>query len=562
MSLKTAIRRMLICVLMVAALASVAMLSVSAAEKPGHEAMHWFINAEKIDEILAGKAGEETTGWEVPYLRIAPTLDGKINNGEYFDFELYEDYLSYMAVDMGNTEEDFLEFYESAKSDFFDAYWGWDGTYLYVAFEINCINGFTCKPEELGGNTYLYAYNAIQIALSPVDAVGKDPDYVELGYGVHSETGASLTTAWAGPYYPTPEEDFKGYYDVENQTVTYEVRIHLQKALGLTDRTVQNGDEYNYGWLISVNGETTGISDYWQVAFAHGIGGQYSHKCNQYLARITFTGLPDDANVEVEDIPGISEEDKTYGLKEFVDMSDEATVKTFSGENAAVDYITENGESFMRITALGDESYIWSSLYPRNLQGRDVTYVVVKYRTSSEKAEELGILYRSASHPEYSFDDLYTDYIGFDGEWHTMLFYMDSESRWINWIVNVGLVPFAYAEEAAGETLDIAFMKFYSEDPWELYKDTEYDPNKQTETTTAEDNDTAEVTVADTEEITTAPAATDAATGAAESETTGESENGGCASAMSMGALSICLLGAGAMLTRKKKENERETARR
>ena len=85
------------------------------AVEPTNEGGHWVVNAEKIDEILAGEAGEKTTGWEVPFMNVPPTLDGKIAKGEYYPFEMYEDYLSYMAIigtpDQGNTKEEFMEFY-------------------------------------------------------------------------------------------------------------------------------------------------------------------------------------------------------------------------------------------------------------------------------------------------------------------------------------------------------------------------------------------------------------------------------------------------------------------
>ncbi|MBE6585463.1 MAG: hypothetical protein E7645_02925 [Ruminococcaceae bacterium] len=88
------------------------------------EGGHWAVNSPKHEEIIAGKAGEETTAWEVPWLSISPTLDGKIGKGEYLPFEMYEDYLAYMAISSGNTEEDFEEFYELTRYGFFDAYWG------------------------------------------------------------------------------------------------------------------------------------------------------------------------------------------------------------------------------------------------------------------------------------------------------------------------------------------------------------------------------------------------------------------------------------------------------
>ena len=543
--------RLLIALVMLATLLAAFALCAEAVE-PSNEAGHWVINAEKIDEILAGEAGEKTTGWEVPFMNVPPTLDGKISKGEYHPFEMYEDYLSYMAIigtpDQGNTKEEFMEFYEMTNKDFFDAYWGWDGRYLYLAFEVRCVNGFNCKPEEMGGNVYLYAYNMMQLGIAPTDATGKDPDYVELGFGVHSDTGEPLTQAWMGPYKPVAGEDFMGTYDKENQVVVYEARVHLQTALQLKDKMVENGDEINLAWLLSVNGETSSVNDYWQVGFCHGIGGQYSHKMNQYFARVTFTGK--DVDLPPEEIPGVSEEDLEYELVEFVDMSDEKAVKSFSGEDAAIDYITENGESFARITALGDLPYVWSKSYPRSLQSAECAYIAVKYRLPKGTETDMGILYRNAYYPEYDLENVYAESVGGDGEWKVVIFYMFGEEKWQNRIVNIGLAPFIGDEAAAGKTVDVAFMKFYLQDPYELYKELEYDPDK-VEETTAEEAGTEEPTDAATQ----APD-TQVSDGNASTDPIGETEapkEKGCGAAVSLGILTVLALGA--VLTLKKKEN-------
>ena len=540
--------RLIVALIMLVTLVSAFAICAQAVE-PTNEGGHWVINAEKIDEILAGEAGEKTTGWEVPFMNVSPVLDGKISKGEYQPFEMYEDYLSYMAVignaTQGNTKEEFMEFYEMTNKDFFDAYWGWDGRYLYIAFEVRCVNGFNCKPEEMGGNVYLYAYNMMQVGIAPTDATGKDPRYVELGFGVHSETGEPLTQAWMGPYKPVAGEDFMGTYDKENQVVVYEARIHLQTALGLTDKMVENGDEINLAWLLSVNGETSSVYDYWQVGFCHGIGGQYSHKMTQYFARVTFAGK--DVQLDPEEIAGVSEEDKLYELVEFVDMSDEKVVKTFNGEDAAIDYITENGESFARITALGDLPYVWSKSYPRSLQSADCAYIAVKYRLPKGTEADLGILYRNAYYPEYDLENVYYEGVGGDDEWKVVVFYMYGEEKWQNWIVNIGLAPFLDDESAAGKTIDIAFMKFYLQDPYELYKELEYDPNKAEETTEAS---TEEITEAPTaEETTEAPTAE--VTEAPTAEVT-EPAKSGCGATVGMGLVAV--LAMGAVLTLKKKE--------
>ena len=541
--------RLIVALVMLVTLVSAFALCAEAIE-PINEGGHWVINAEKIDEILAGEAGEKTTGWEVPFMNVPPTLDGKIAKGEYYPFEMYEDYLSYMAIigtpDQGNTKEEFMEFYEMTNKDFFDAYWGWDGRYLYLAFEVRCVNGFNCKPEEMGGNVYLYAYNMMQLGIAPVDASGKDPDYVELGFGVHSDTGEPLTQAWMGPYKPVAGEDFMGTYDKENQVVVYEARVHLQTALKLKDKMVENGDEINLAWLLSVNGETSSVNDYWQVGFCHGIGGQYSHKMNQYFARVTFTGK--DVDLPPEEIPGVSEEDLEYELVEFVDMTDEKAVKSFTGEDAAIDFITENGESFARVTALGDLPYIWSKSYPRSLQSAECAYIAVKYRMNKGEEGDMGILYRNAYYPEYDLENVYAESVGGDGEWKVVIFYMFGEEKWQNWIVNIGLAPFFDDEAAAGKTVDIAFMKFYLQDPYDLYKELEYDPDKveDTEAPTEEDTDapTEAPTAAPTESVTEAPT---------EAPTETDAPKSGCGSTVAVGMVAVLALGA--VLTLKKKED-------
>ena len=552
---------------LVAALAMIASLFImptsAAVDGMINEGGHWAVNSPKHDEIIAGKAGEETTLWEVPWLRATPTLDGKIGKGEYLPFEMYEDYMAYMAVATGNTEEDFAEFYELTRYGFFDAYWGWDGVYMYIAFEVDTVNGHTCTPEVLGGTSYLYAYNMLQVGIAPVDSTGRGQNnsYVELGYGVHSETGESLAHSWMGPYRPESNTDFVGSYDKENQKVTYEVRIHLQTALKLTDKVVENGDQINYAWLLSVNGEETSVDNYWQVGFCHGIGGQYSHKMTQYFARVTFTGKPEDVEIKPEEIPGVSPEDLEYDLQEFVDMSNEKVVNSFIAEDCSIETVTEGEDTFIRVTALGDLPYFWSKDYPRSLRADLGPYAVVKYRTTSEKAEELGHIYRSARVPEYDLEDmLYTESLTTDGQWRYVVYDMSYEDNWRDWIVNTGLAPFADAEEILGETIDIAWIKYYGVDPYDLYDALEPSDSEETDTEapadTQESEDVADTNAAEPEatqpaDETAAPAESAADTQAPADDKT--EEKSGCGATL-VGSAVVLLSAAAAAVVLKKKD--------
>ena len=536
----------------IVALVALCAIGASAASQ---EMGYWVENATNIDEILAGEAGEREIGWEVPFLQIQPTIDGQISKNEYQPFELYEDYLSWMApvgddanpAVGGTTEEEFKEFYDSTQVDFFDAWWGWDGIYMYVAFEINCLNGYKCDPAQ---DVLLYAYNCLQVGIADVNATGKDASYVELGCGVHSETGDQITFNWSGTYCPEAGTDFVGSYDAENQVLVYEMRIHLQSALGL-DRLVENDDEINYAWLLAVNGQAQTTNETWQLAFCHGIGGQYSGKVNEYFARITFVGKPDGLDIKPEVIPGISEEDEEYGLFEIIDCSNEAVVNTFEAEHASVEYITENGESFMRITSLAIDDQVphaYSTKYPKNILGSSVQYVVVKYRTSYEDGEDLGIIFRTVNMPEYNLDACYSETIGTDGEWHTVIFYMMDEPSWNHYILNLGFAPFAYESNSAQAAIDIAWVKIYQSDPYDLYYDSEFDPDKKPTGDKVEDTTAEETTVA-AEETTVAEETT-----APEVDTpfVDPVEKKGCGSVISFSAVAILSAMAAAVALKKK----------
>jgi hypothetical protein len=239
-----------------------------------------------------------------------------------------------------------------------------------------------------------------------------------------------------------------------------------------------------------------------------------------------------------------------------MDFSDESVVKTFDGDFAAAEYITEGEESFMRVTSFGTDDnvpHVFSSKYPKNILGGQTNYVVVKYRTSFADAEELGIIFRTVNDPEYKLDDVYYELIGGDGEWHTVVFYMMDSPTWNHFIMNIGFVPFVYSNNSAQQAIDIAWMKFYTEDPTDLYVDNEYDDgeNDEEETTAAP----ADTTPAETE----APAADTAATtnAPAVSDKTDETEapaKSGCGSVIGMSAVAV-LAAASAFVALKKKED-------
>lgn len=522
--------------LIVAALMIAAICVIPAAAADRTEVAGYYeYSAEKNEEILAGEAGEASMKWNVPYQAITPVLDGVINKDEYARFENFEDYIT-LATTTSYGAEAADALYEKVAGGFFDAYWCWDGKYMYMAFNIDCIDGYYCTPDQ---DVMLFAYNCLQIGFADVDAVGKDPSYTELGFGYDNINQRDITFSWTpGPgQYQSGEDDFVGAYDEATKRVTYELRVDLQQAFGW-EKYPENGDQINFAFVLEVAGANDSTTNA-QVLFCQGIGGQYSMKINDYFARITFEGKPDDVQIEAGALPSISEEDMEYELREAIDFSEANVMNTMVGEGAKVEQITEGEDTFMRITAEADGCYVYSTAYPRNLLS-DVRYLVIKYRTASEKAEECGLLWKTRQDPDFHVDECYYDYMVTDGNWNYLLLDLNGEARWQDYIQTMGFAPFYDEEGVAGSTLDIAWVKCYNYDPYDLFE--QYLPTEP-ETTEAP------------EESTDAPAGSEAATQApagTEEATTEAEKSGSCGGVVGAGVLAIVAVLGTAIVLKKK----------
>ncbi len=298
----------------------------------------WMFDAPMTDEILAEEAGIISTLWTVPYLTTTPALDGVINENEYGEFSGFENYISLMArSDNGpdlpaTSADDFHNFrvqYDTFQggNSFVKAYWGWDGTYLYMAFVVQNLNGFYCNPDQ---DWLLYAYNCLQIGVGDEYAVGKE--YTELGFGINSETYEPLTYTWIGDYKSDPKADFGGKYDENTGIITYECRIDLSETVGFyADEPIAPGDTMKFAWLLSVNGQgnrtetgTATEGQEWQVGFCHGIGGPYAYKAAEYFATATF-GAPEGYTPPEESDTETSAESETVTESENIAESESET---------------------------------------------------------------------------------------------------------------------------------------------------------------------------------------------------------------------------------------------
>ncbi|MBQ3870788.1 MAG: hypothetical protein II777_09590 [Clostridia bacterium] len=469
-------------------------------------------DADRIEEILSCEAGERDIRWDVPFLANEPKIDGVIDEDEYLPFENYMPYMSKAAFGKTN-ENSFQKFIDSTEDNILDAYWGWDGTYLYIAFTVHLVNGYHCDPEaDYGSSILLYNANCLQLGFADPEATGKDKSYNEIGFGVNSEDGHLLVESWAGQYLPEAGKDFMGEYDRRNETVTYEIRLRAQSLLGLTDRAPQNGDQLNYAFVLALNGDSYVTGEVWQLLFCHGIGAQYSMKLNEYFARITFTGKPDNVEGEVINYTGLDENEQRYGLLTFADMSLEAVTDTIKTENARAERTEENGEAFLRFYPGEDEGIPYFYFIPGRMLADNVSTVAVKYRTSSPHVEDLGIVYRNMFTEYIDPDYCYTETVGNDGDWHVVLFDMEGEDGWTHFIVDLGIVAFP-AGSPADEYVDIAWIKGYTDDPRAMYSDMIY--KKQSAVTEAQ-TETGTESEAETE--TDTQTVTDAATNAPETK--------------------------------------------
>ena len=523
---------LIIAALMIAAICVVPAAAADRTEVAGY----YEYAAEKNDEILAGEAGEATMKWNVPYQAIKPTIDGVINKNEYARFENFEDYIT-LATTTSYGAEAADELYNKIKDGFFEAYWCWDGQYLYMAFDITCVDGYSCQP---GQDMMLFAHNCLQIGMANTDAIGKDPSYVELGFGYDNVNDRDITFAWAPApaRYESGEDDFAASYDEATQRLIYELRIDLQPALGW-EKYPENNDQVNFAFVLEIAGANDANTNA-QVLFCQGIGGQYSMKMNEYFACITFTGKPDDVEFDPKNPTlNIPQAKLEYELREVINFADANVFNTMVGEGVKVEQITEGEDTFLRLTAEEDGGYAYSTVYPRNLLS-DARYLVIKYRTNSEKAEECGIIWQTRQDLDFHIDECYWDEMVTDGNWNYLLVDMNGEARWMDYIQTLGFAPFYDEEGVAGSVVDIAWVECYNLDPYDMYE--QYLPTEEETTKAPEESTDAP---AGSETTTQAPAGSDEVTTEAE-------KSGGCKGVVGAGVLALVAVFGTAIVLKKK----------
>ena len=210
-------------------------------------------------------------------------------------------------------------------------------------------------------------------------------------------------------------------------------------------------------------------------------------------------------------------------------MSDEAVYGSMTAVGGNIEQVTEGDTTFLRFTATEDGGYFYSNIYPRNVLS-DARYAVIKYRATTENAEELGILWKTRQDPEFRLEECFYEIINVGDGWNYYVIDTSSEGSWQDYIRSIGFMPFHDATGAAGSVFDLAWIEFYGEDPYDLYEDLIVEAEKNT--TEADTEPEGDSTVVDGD-VTTAPE------GGEEATTAPEQTKSACKGAVGAGVLAI-----------------------
>lgn len=498
-----------------------------------------------IDEIMAGTS----EFGEIQAISV-PTLDGVIAKNEYQEMDLIEAayYMGVFAYEEYYSEEDLKNFAMVAES--LISYWGsgWDGTYLYMAFEVNTAD-IDFHNGLINDNVYLFANTCFQIGVAAPDAMGNN--YSETGYGISTVAGyegTPVSFCWQGQYIPQDGEDFACAYDEKEEKAVYEIRINLGEALGYA---VESGSDIRIAWAYMIGEGASNTTSAHALMFSHGITGRFSGKQCGYFTKVTLTGNPENVGEVVEP----TEEEKLereYGIKETTDFSKEAVQQEFISMDNAItgESVTEGDRTFMRYTVSESGSMLVNTVYPKAVNASITKYIAIRYRTSSPSMEMLGIAYKDTHRNLEYLDTERYDCIYADGQWRTLVLDMNGDSGWMEFPSELALI-------LDQGTIDIQWIKYFTEDVFLLYEeeepselptageedtaepdDTGEVPDPATETD-SRGNETKEPTETDTDAVTVAETA---APDTAAADTQAVAGGKGCASVLSASMLSVMLL--------------------
>lgn len=413
---------------------------------------------------------------DVKYNKTAPKMDGKIATGEYYELT-FADYKQYFNLLKGEQiTESFEDIANYLKNDM-KVYMTWNGNDFYVALQ-----GKAPKSEyncEFSGNEiYIFRAWSFQVAITSIEAENQDRAEVGIAYDPASGGNMISYTMWgtrkniklkAG-------ENYAADWDKNEEVVTYEMKLDLSSILG---GKAQNNSLFRFGFCLN-RGDGDIATDHRQRQIELG-GGIGLSKQVENLAVIALTGKSAsdgdiDVDLPVETTPQ-EEEQAGFDAADRFDVAGAAELFDITNGSLEAKDMDENGEKFVRLTVTGENPIIGSKQLTQGLNmDAQGLFVAIKYRSSSEKKNTMALNFTNSLRPTLNRDDDCDSYLGlkFDGEWHTMVFgEMTDYDGWSQFISEFYLCPFFGGEDLIGETIDIQWIKYYSESP--VFEDEDYE---------------------------------------------------------------------------------------
>lgn len=243
-------------------------------------------------------AGEPDNGtpnalaFTIPKANAAPTIDGKIGDGEYGEIAFTKDMMSYAWADSLDKAD--------AEAINWKLYGTYDDNYIYAAITCDAPADkyFNDLDQSDAGN--IWQQSGIQLGFTTIGA--DKEEFNELGYARNSSDGSLMSVRWkneapeaADDYTPEPDTgDFTIGY--ANNTLTYEVRVPWTSFL---KANAKEGDKILMGAVAALG---RGDGEHLHSQLGYGITGDPGKHVDGF-STITLGAAPAVAEPEPEAEP-------------------------------------------------------------------------------------------------------------------------------------------------------------------------------------------------------------------------------------------------------------------
>ncbi|MBQ3179045.1 MAG: leucine-rich repeat protein [Clostridia bacterium] len=246
--------------------------------------------ANYIDEEDVGNVA-----FTVEQATAAWAADGMYSEGEYFDIDVQNTWMSAFSSDPFLTED--------VKNLDFDLAMSWDEDYLYSYVKFTAPGGYV--PTPAGNPGEMWGYTCLQVGAADTDCTGGN----RLEYGLATDTDGDMISANWSDYSYNPEGNYGVF--VDGSTVVYELRTPFT---AFSRYLPSDGNEYGIGYVMSTSIDTGNLR---HTQLASGISGDPGKDAARF-ATITLNG-------------------ETYDYSVAWELSDDGTL-TVSGSNPIMGY--------------------------------------------------------------------------------------------------------------------------------------------------------------------------------------------------------------------------------